>query len=31
MLSNIELERLSESDVGRRLVDASGLTGWVRI
>jgi integrase len=31
MLSNLELERLSESDVGRRLADASGLTGWVRI
>lgn len=31
MLSNLELERLTESDVGRRLLDASGLTGWVRI
>ena len=31
MLSNIELERLTESDVGRRLADVSGLTGWVRI
>ena len=31
MLSNLELERLTESDVGRRLTEASGLTGWVRI
>ncbi len=31
MLSNLELERLTESDVGRRLADPSGLTGWVRI
>jgi integrase len=31
MLSNLELERLTESDVGRRLAEASGLTGWVRI
>lgn len=31
MLSNHELERLNESDVGRRLIDAAGLTGWVRI
>jgi integrase len=31
MLSNHELERLNESDVGRRLTDAAGLTGWVRI
>lgn len=31
MLSNLDLERLSESDVGRRLSDPAGLTGWVRI
>lgn len=31
MLSNLELERLGESDVGRRLVDATGLIGLVRI
>jgi integrase len=31
MLSNLELERLTESDVGRRLAEASGLTGLVRI
>jgi integrase len=31
MLSNLELERLCESDVGRRLAEPSGLTGWVRI
>ena len=31
MLSNLELERLSDTDVGRRLNDPSGLTGWVRI
>jgi integrase len=31
MLSNLELERLTESDVGRRLLDDGGLTGWVRI
>lgn len=31
MLSNLELERLTESDVGRRLLDDAGLTGWVRI
>jgi integrase len=31
MLSNHELERLSEADVGRRLSDANDLIGWVRI
>jgi integrase len=31
MLSNHELERLSEADVGRRLSDAHDLIGWVRI
>ncbi|MFZ4760647.1 MAG: tyrosine-type recombinase/integrase [Burkholderiaceae bacterium] len=31
MLSNLELERLTESDVGRRLLDTGSLTGWVRI
>jgi integrase len=31
MLSNLELERLTESDVGRRLQDGEGLVGLVRI
>jgi len=31
MLSNLELERLTEADVGRRLADAPGLIGCVRI
>ncbi|MFM1989600.1 MAG: hypothetical protein RJA99_2557 [Pseudomonadota bacterium] len=31
MLSNHELERLNESDIGRRLTDATGITGVVRI
>jgi integrase len=31
MLSNLELERLSVADVGRRLLDDPGLVGWVRI
>jgi integrase len=31
MLSNFELERLTDADVGRRLLDSGGLTGWVRI
>lgn len=31
MLSNHELERLTEADVGRRLPDTPGLSGWVRI
>lgn len=31
MLSNLELERLTDADVGRRLLDAGGLTGWVRM
>jgi len=31
MLSNLDLERLHEADVGRRLPDGPGLTGWVRI
>jgi len=31
MLSNHDLECLHEADVGRRLPDAPGLTGWVRI
>lgn len=31
MLSNLELERLTEADVGRRLADSPGLTGCVRI
>jgi integrase len=31
MLSNLELERLTEADVGRRFNDPTGLSGWVRI
>lgn len=31
MLSNLELDRLTESDVGRQLNDPTGLSGWVRI
>jgi len=31
MLSNIELDHLNESDIGRCLNDVDGLKGWVRI
>jgi integrase len=31
MLSNIELDHLTESDIGRCLDDVDGLKGWVRI
>jgi integrase len=31
MLTNLELERLTEADVGRRLPDDTSLVGWVRI
>jgi len=31
MLSNIELDHLTESDIGRCLSDIDGLKGWVRI
>jgi integrase len=31
MLSNLELERLTESDIGQRLTDATGIAGLVRI
>ncbi len=31
MISTAELHKLTESDVGRRLLDPSGLMGWVRI
>lgn len=31
MLSNIELDHLTESDIGRCLNDVAGLKGWVRI
>jgi integrase len=31
MLSNIELDHLTESDIGRCLSDVNGLKGWVRI
>ena len=31
MLSSIELDHLTESDIGRCLSDVDGLKGWVRI